>query len=126
MAKFLEDTNQGKTSQGDSYAFHFFGNVVSPLMATLNIPRLNVGLLIWLWITLNVTNDIDSSKIITLCHGNWIYFYPSPSSYVMSTPPPSYLSGESLPTSNHKSKRNRKRKSKNNRSPTSASCVGYQ
>jgi hypothetical protein len=43
MAKVLEDTNQGTPSQGDSYAFPFFGNVGAPLMATLNILGLNVG-----------------------------------------------------------------------------------
>jgi hypothetical protein len=54
MAKFLEDTNQGTPSQGDSCAFPFFGNIGAPLMATLNIPGLNVGLPVWLWTTLNV------------------------------------------------------------------------
>jgi hypothetical protein len=60
MAKFLEDTNQGTPAQGDSYAFPFFGNVGAPLMATLNIIGLNVGLPIWLWTTLNVLNSLDS------------------------------------------------------------------
>jgi len=46
MAKFLEDTNQVTTSQGGSYAFPFFGNIGAPLMANLNIPRLNLRLLI--------------------------------------------------------------------------------
>jgi hypothetical protein len=44
MAKVLEDTNQGTHAQGDSCAFPFFGNIGAPLMATLNIPKLNVGL----------------------------------------------------------------------------------
>jgi hypothetical protein len=44
MAKVLEDTNQGIPAQGDSCAFLFFGNVGVPLMTTLNLPRLNVGL----------------------------------------------------------------------------------
>jgi len=70
MAKSLEDTNQGTHDQGDSYAFPFFGNVGSPLMATLNIPGLNVGLLIWLWNTPNVPNALDDSHIMTLCHGH--------------------------------------------------------
>jgi hypothetical protein len=48
LAKFLEDTNQGTPSQGDSYAFLFFGNVGTSLMATLNISGMNVGLLLWL------------------------------------------------------------------------------
>jgi hypothetical protein len=70
MAKFLEDTNQGIPSQGDFFAFPFFGNVGAPLMATLNILRLNVGLSIWLWTTLNASNALDASQISTLCHGH--------------------------------------------------------
>jgi hypothetical protein len=43
MDKVTENSNQGTPSQWDSCAFPFFGNISSPLMATLNIPRLNVG-----------------------------------------------------------------------------------
>jgi hypothetical protein len=50
-------------------------------------------------------------------------FDPSPSaSKKFNSPPHSF--GESLVTSNQKSKRTRKRKSKKNKSPTSASHVG--
>jgi hypothetical protein len=48
MDKVLGDTNQGAPSQGDFCAFPFFGNVGVPLMATLYIPGLNVGLSVWL------------------------------------------------------------------------------
>jgi hypothetical protein len=54
MAKFTDDTNQGTPSQGDSCAFPFFGNVGVPLMATLYIPGLNVGLPVWLGTIPNV------------------------------------------------------------------------
>ena len=37
MAKYIDDTNQGTPSQGDSCVFSFFGNIGDPLMATLNI-----------------------------------------------------------------------------------------
>jgi hypothetical protein len=124
MAKVLEDTNQGTPSQGDSCAFPFFGNVGAPLMATLNIPGLNVGLPVWLWTTLNVPNALDASQISTLCHGHHMDVDPLPSASTKSTPSPSPSSGESLATSNQKSKRNRKRKSKKKKSPTSASHVG--
>jgi hypothetical protein len=79
MAKVLEDTNQGTPSQGDSCAFPFFGNVGAPLMATLNIPGLNVGLSVWLWTTLNVLNSLDASQISTLCHGHQMDVDPLPS-----------------------------------------------
>jgi len=44
MANIPVETNQGTLPKGDTCAFPFFGNVGTPLMATLNIPRLNVGL----------------------------------------------------------------------------------
>jgi hypothetical protein len=61
IEKFLRDTNQGTPAQGDFCAFPFFGNIGSPLMATLNIPRLNVGQLVWFWTTSNVLNYLDAS-----------------------------------------------------------------
>jgi hypothetical protein len=70
MAKVPGDTNQGTPSQGDSCAFPFFGNVGVPLMATLYIPGLNVGLPIWLGTIPNVPNALDASQLRTLCHGN--------------------------------------------------------
>jgi len=49
---------------------------------------------------------------------------PLPSSSRNSTSPPFPSSGESLTTSNWKSKRNKKRKSKSKKSPTYSSHVG--
>jgi hypothetical protein len=56
MEKFTDDTNQGTPSQGDSCAFPLFGTTSVPLMATLYIPGLNVGLPIWLG---TIPNDLD-------------------------------------------------------------------
>jgi hypothetical protein len=60
MAKVPDDTNQGTPLQGDSCVFPFFGNVGVPFMATLYIPRLNVGLPVWLDIIPNVPNSLDA------------------------------------------------------------------
>jgi hypothetical protein len=120
MDNFLDHTNQGTPSQGDSCAFPFFGNVGVPLMATLYIPRLNVGLPVWLGTIPNVPNALDASELSTLCHGNPV----DVSSSTKSSPPPSPASGESTVTSNRKSKRNRKRKNRKKKLPTSASHVG--
>jgi hypothetical protein len=120
MAKVPDDTNQGTPSQGDSCAFPFFGNVGVPLMATLYIPGLNVGLPVWLGTIPNVPNALDASQLSTLCHGHPV----DVSSSAKSSPPPSPASGESTVTSNRKSKRNRKRKNRKKKSPTSASHVG--
>ena len=72
MEKFIDDTNQGTPSQGDSCAFPFFRNIGVPLMATLYIPGLNVGLPVWLGAIPNVPNAIDASQLRTLCHGNHV------------------------------------------------------
>jgi hypothetical protein len=100
MAKFLDDTNQGTPSQGDSCAFPLLGNDGVPLMATLYIPRLNVGLPVWLGTILNVLNALDASQLSTLCHGHHV---DSPSS-TNSSHPPSPTPGESTITSNWKPK----------------------
>jgi hypothetical protein len=120
IAKFLDHTNQGTLSQGDSCDFPFFGNVGVPLMATLYIPGLNEGLLVWLGTIPNVPNSLEASKLSTLCHGDHVDV-PFSSK---SSPPPSPTSGESTITSNQKSKRNRKRKNRKKKSPTFASHVG--
>jgi hypothetical protein len=120
MAKVLDDTNQGTPSQEDSCAFPFLGNVGVPLMATLYIPGLNVGLPVWLGTIPNVPNALDASKLSTLCHGHNVDVPLS----TKSSPPPSRASSESIVTSNWKSNRSRKRKNRNKKSPTSASHVG--
>jgi hypothetical protein len=61
MAKVSDDTNQGTPLQGDSCSFPFLGNVGVPLMATLYIPGLNVGLPVWLGTIPNVPNALDTS-----------------------------------------------------------------
>jgi hypothetical protein len=120
MDKVPDDTNQGTPSQGDSCSFPFFKNVGVPLMATLYIPGLNVGLLVWLGTIPNVPNALDASQLSTLIHGHPI----DVSSLAKSSPPPSPAFCESTVTSNQKSKRNRKRNNRKKKSPTSKSHVG--
>jgi hypothetical protein len=69
-------------------------------MATLNILRLNVGLLVWLWTTLNVPNSLDDFQIRNLCHKHLMDVDPLPSTSMKYNPSPSPSSGESLDTSN--------------------------
>jgi hypothetical protein len=61
MEKVTDDTNQGTPLQGDSCAFPSFINFGVPLMATLYIPGLNVGLPVWLGTIPNVPDDLDAS-----------------------------------------------------------------
>jgi hypothetical protein len=100
MGKNIDDTNQGTRLQGDSCAFPSFRNVGVPLMAMLYILGLNVGLLVWLGTIPNVPTTLEASQLRTLCHGNHVDV-PSLAKY---SPPPSTFSGESIATSNLKSK----------------------
>jgi hypothetical protein len=59
-----------------------------------------VGLPVWLGTIPNVPNSLDASQLSTLCHGHHV---DVPSS-TKSSPPPSTFSGESIATSNQKSK----------------------
>jgi hypothetical protein len=120
MAKVTYYTNQGTPSQGDSFDFPFFGNVGVPLMATLYIPGLNVGLPVWLGTIPNVPNALYASQLSTLCHGNHVDVPSSTKSY----PLPSTFSGESIANCNQKYKRNKTMKNKKKKSPTSMSHVG--
>jgi hypothetical protein len=100
MDKVPDHTNQVTHSQGDSCAFPFFGNIGVPLMATLYISGLNVGLPVWLGTIPNVPNSLDASQLRTLSHGHPV----DVSLLAKSSPPPSPASGESTVTSNRKSK----------------------
>ena len=123
MANIPMETNQGTLPKGDPCAFPFFGNVGTPLMATLNIPGLNVGLPVWLWSTPNIPNALEASQMNALFQGHQMGANCS-SSFKEKSGIPS-----SPPSCNKKSKKRRKRKSKkkNNSSTsssTSASHVG--
>jgi hypothetical protein len=120
MDKIPDDTNQGTPSQGDSCSFPFSGYVGVPLMATLYILGLNVGLPVCLGTIPNVPNALDASQLRTLCHGHNV----DVPSLAKSYPPPSLASSESTVTNNRKSKRSRKRKNRKKKSSTSTSHVG--
>ena len=85
VAKYIEDTNQGTPLQVNPYAFPLFGNIYAPLIATFNIPRFTLGLLIWLFSTANVPKALDASQIRTLFQDHSINVSPlfsSPMTYV--------------------------------------------
>jgi hypothetical protein len=97
MEKFPKYSNQENPSQGDSCDFPLFRNIGVPLMATLYIPGLNVGLLVWLGTIPNVLNSLCTSQLSTLGHGNHV---DVPLSTKYPPPPPSTFSGKSIANSN--------------------------
>ena len=70
MANTPTDTSEESPMKGDSYAFPFTGNVVVPLMATLNLPGFTLGIPVWLFSTPTVMNALDASQASTLYQGN--------------------------------------------------------
>lgn len=122
MANIPMETNQGTFPKGDSCPFPFFGNVGTPLMVTLNIPGLNVGLPIWLWSSLNIPNALKAFQMNSLFQGH--HMGANFSSYFKEK----YGTPFSPPYCKKKSKKRRKRKSKKKKnsipsSSTSASHV---
>ena len=73
------------------------GNVGVPLMTTLNLPGFTLGLLVWLFSTPTILNDLDASQVSSLYQGNQNTTSPSP---VAISPPPFTSCGESIDTSN--------------------------
>ena len=49
MESFPESTNKGFPSDGNPGPFTSIGNFGAPYMATLSLPGLTVGLLVWLF-----------------------------------------------------------------------------
>jgi len=56
MATVPESTNQGNPSDGNLGPFPSFRNIGAPYMATLSLPRFNIGLRVWLFLTPMVPN----------------------------------------------------------------------
>jgi len=51
MATFPESTSQGFPSETNPSPFPSFRNTSAPYMATLSLPGLTIGLLVWLFST---------------------------------------------------------------------------
>ena len=91
--------------------FPCFENVGPPMMATLNLPRLTIDLLVWLFS--NPSNlDVYSSQ--PTCLGSHTHVDPLFSTHVKTFSHPSSSSGESLTTSNQESRKKKKYNKKKN------------
>ena len=65
MATNPESTDQGIPFDGNPSPFPSFGNIGAPYMATLSLPRLTIGLLVWLFSTSLVQNVVISMQLST-------------------------------------------------------------
>ena len=88
----MDSTNQGFPLGGNPSPFSSWGDVCAPHMATLSLPRLTIGLPIWLFSTSVVqtttileqsSQQLDDTRVT-----------PQPSASLISTSPPSSSLGE--------------------------------
>ena len=112
MAEIPESSNQEVPSHVDPCSFPCFGNVGPPMMATLSLPGLTIGLPVWLFSIPSVPNVPTASSVSSPCRRHHDNTDPLLSRPVESFPPSSSSSGESMVTSNQKSKEKKKKKSK--------------
>jgi hypothetical protein len=121
MASNPGSTNGGTPSLREPYTFPSFGNFGPPYVATLSLPRLTIGLPVWLFPTPvipnppNVSvapNNLDVNEPPT--HQPHIHFSPSsPIKYPSISPSsPSESSKESSQV-DHKKKKRKEKKKKN-------------
>jgi hypothetical protein len=141
MASVPEMTNEGTPAPGEPFVFPSYGNIAPPHIATLSLPGLTIGLLVWLFSTQVIPNAVSASIISTPPQEHQPHVDPSLSSPVRSSLPfslarstfiPSSLSSESYEASNpvNMKKKKRKIKKKKNKKgsklPTTVKHVGKQ
>jgi hypothetical protein len=114
-------TNEGTPAPGEPFVFPSYGNIGPPLIATLSLPGLTIGLLVWLFSTQLILNVASASATSTSPKENQPHVDPSPTSPVRSSSPsslarspsiPSSSSSESYEASNSVTKKKKKRKNK--------------
>lgn len=100
MATTPKVSNQGNPFHGDPYTFPCFRNVGPPYIATLSHPRFIMGLSIWFFSTLMVSNSPDALSVSPPPQKNQPHVDPFPSSPIDTSSLSSSLSSESLDPSN--------------------------
>jgi hypothetical protein len=57
-------TNEGTPFLGEPFVFPSYGNIGPPYIATLSLPGLTIGLLVWFFSTIVISNA-GASNVIT-------------------------------------------------------------
>jgi hypothetical protein len=141
MASVPGMTNEGTPAPGEPFIFPSYGNIGPPHIATLSLPGLTIGLLVWLFSTQVISNAASASVVSTSPQEHQPHVDPSPSSPVRSSSPSSLArspsvssssSSKSSEASNLANKKKKKRKNKKkkikqgSKPPTSVKHVGKQ
>ena len=109
METISKSTDQGIPFDGNPSPFPPFGNIGAPYMATLSLPRLNIGFPVWLF-----SNSLAPQINIPTTGQNKPpvdrKVDPLPSSSVVSSSPSSFSPSESIGTRNQVAKKKKKGK----------------
>jgi hypothetical protein len=65
MASVPKMTNEGTPALGEPFVFPSYRNIGPPHIATLSLPGLMIGLLVWLFSTHIVQNAVSASSVST-------------------------------------------------------------
>jgi hypothetical protein len=134
-------TNERTPFLGEPFVFPSYKNIGPPHIATLSLPGLTIGLLVWLFSTQVIPNVVSALVVSTSPQEHQTHVDPSPSSPVRSSSPYSLARSSSLSSSSSsetsqasnlvdKKKKKLKNKKKKNKQgsklPTTAIHVGKQ
>ena len=87
MASFPESTDQGFPPDGNPGPFPSFGNVGASSMANLSLPRITIGLPVWLFSTLVVPSAMTPVPLSPSSEPRHVdsKVEPTPTSHVSSS-----------------------------------------
>jgi hypothetical protein len=141
MASIPEMTNEGTSAPGEPFVFPSYRSIGPPHIATLSLPGLTIGLLVWFFSTQVIPTVVSASVASTSPQEHQPHVDPSPSSPVRSSSPSSLAmspsvssssSGENSEASNLMNKKKKKRKirkkkiKQGSKPPTIVKHVGKQ
>jgi hypothetical protein len=99
MASVPGMTNEGTPFPGEPFVFPPYGNIGPPHIATLSLPALTIGLLVWLFSTQVIPNAVSGSVVNAFPQEHQPHVDPSPSSPVRSSSPSSLARSSSISSS---------------------------
>jgi hypothetical protein len=99
MASDPRMTNEGTYFLGEHFVFSSYENIGPPHIATLSLPSLTIGLLVWLFSTQVILNAVSASVIRNSPQEHKPHVDPSPSSPVRSSSPTSLARSPSISSS---------------------------
>ena len=106
----MESTNQGIPLGGNPSPFSSCGDIGSPYMATLSLPRITIGLSVWLFSTSVIQNTVIPQQSNKQPDDTEVT--PSPSTSFVSPSPSSSSLGETSNTKNQVDEKKKKGKEK--------------